>query len=89
MLPSDIVRRIQGQLGREEADYAIELLGTFSCLETVRVIRAIVYLAEGDLGRIEHYIDCAKIDYRDVLLWGEYDRDGNRLRNFNEPFCRC
>ena len=40
--------------------------------ERERVQRAILMLAKGDLGKLRHFTDAAKKDYRDVLMWAEY-----------------
>ena len=37
--------------------------------EAVRVQLAILHIARGDMGRLLHYLDVAKGDYRTVLLW--------------------
>ena len=37
--------------------------------EARRVRRAIVLLAAGDAARVAHFVDIAKVDYRDVLAW--------------------
>jgi hypothetical protein len=43
-------------------------------------------LAEGKTDRLLHFIGCATTDYRDVILWAEYDRNDQRVRDFNQPF---
>lgn len=40
--------------------------------ERERVQLAILTLAKGDLGKLRHFTDAAKKDYRDVLMWAEY-----------------
>jgi hypothetical protein len=37
-----------------------------------RVCAAALKLADGDIQQLEHYIDAARSDYRDVLAWAEY-----------------
>jgi hypothetical protein len=39
--------------------------------ERERVQVAIVILSHGDLGRLAHFVDAARMDYRDVLYWSE------------------
>lgn len=57
-----------------------------------RILRCVVFLAEGDLTKLEHYIDIAKTDYRDVIFMAEYtDHDKQnpkRIRDFNRSFGR-
>ncbi len=43
--------------------------------ERERVQLAILKLSEGDAGKLLHYLDVAKKDYRDVLYWAEYPPD--------------
>lgn len=40
--------------------------------EIKRVHLAIIKLSEGDLGRLKHFVDVARSDYRDVLAFAEY-----------------
>ena len=63
-------------------------------LKTDRVIRCIIFLANGDLNKLQKYIDDAIFDIRDVMLWAEYEeQEGEinfkRVRNFNKPFDKC
>lgn len=37
--------------------------------ESARVRRAIIVLAAGDPARVAHFLDIARVDYRDVLAW--------------------
>jgi hypothetical protein len=40
--------------------------------EPVRVHVAILKLSDGQVTKLEHYVDRAQQDYRDVLAWAEY-----------------
>jgi hypothetical protein len=40
--------------------------------ERERVQLAILNLSRGDLARLDHFLEQAKLEYRDVLLWSEY-----------------
>ena len=40
--------------------------------ESTRVQLAILKLSEGDPVKLLHFIEAARIDYRDVLAWAEY-----------------
>ena len=33
-----------------------------------------------------HFIVCATTDYRDVIYWAEFDRNDQRIRDFDQPF---
>ena len=49
--------------------------------ECNRVYLAIIKLSEGDLDKLKHFVVRAAADYRDVLLWAEYEvsHDGKQL----------
>jgi hypothetical protein len=53
-----------------------------------RLIRCAVVASGGSMDTLRTYIDLLKIDWRDVIVAGEYvPRDGKlvRVRNLNEP----
>jgi hypothetical protein len=50
-----------------------------------RVVRCILELAAGDIGRLRHFVEQAVKDYRDVIYWAEYD-SRRRIHDFNRPF---
>jgi hypothetical protein len=92
----DIVRKIVIDFG-EYSNQAIKILdetiaNTIS-LETDRLVRCIIFLAEGDLNELNKYVETAILDQRDIILWAEYDRTVKgvfkRLRDFNKPFEEC
>ena len=93
----DIVKRIKADFG-DESDKALKALDDAvektDYLETDRVIRCIVFLANGTIEDLNKYIDSARIDARDVMLWAEYEYLGSdsnykRLRDFNKTFEEC
>ena len=52
-----------------------------------RLVRAIIYLAKGDIGALDRYIVMAKLDWRDVLVNAEYRHPGDKkLRDFTLTF---
>ncbi len=90
----DIQQRIKHDFN-DSADKAIDILGNAilktDYLKTDRIIRCIVFLANGDLNKLKKFIDNAIIDTRDVMLWAEYEeQEGDfnfkRIRNFNNTF---
>ncbi|MBW8201636.1 hypothetical protein [Flagellimonas abyssi] len=63
-------------------------------LKNDRVIRCIVFLAKGDLNKLEKYLRTAIIDTRDVMFLAEYEEKdkefkAKRIRNFNKTFDKC
>ena len=85
VLLTDISRAIERQ-------HAQDLLAARRIIAEIqhlgpRVVRCVLYLADGDLQKLEHFTDQALQDPRDVMYWAEYDRDSNdQVRDFNEPF---
>jgi hypothetical protein len=51
-----------------------------------RVLRSIVFLAQGSLDNLQHYFKAALTDWRDVVYWAEYDRNDKRIHDFNLLF---
>jgi hypothetical protein len=53
-----------------------------------RVHMAILKLSEGKIERLQHYVDIANSDYRDVLAWAEYPEemrsDARSMKNAEE-----
>lgn len=64
-----------------ERDRALELLDSYGTEphegETERVQLAILRLCAGDLGRLRYFVEAAKRDYRDVLMWSGGGSDGH------------
>lgn len=89
-LPADIVDRLAGSLGREDGERANErLLALQQRLgrgDHARVLRCVVHLAAGELARIDELVAAACLDWRDVIMWAEYARDGRRVHDFTKPF---
>ena len=52
-----------------------------------RIVRSVLFLADGDLEKYEHYETAARTDFRDVLWQAEYDEpNGERKRDFSRVF---
>jgi hypothetical protein len=90
----DIIARINSDFG-ENASKATTLLldaiNKVDYLKTDRVIRCIIYLANGNLTDLNRYIETATFDPRDVMFWAEYIGTGEnekskRVRDFNKTF---
>jgi len=96
----DIITRIKADFG-SDADKAMtalnEAVEKTDSLDLDRIIRCIVFLAEGNLSNLNMYIKMAILDYRDVILCAEYEKlsddlfpnDNKRLRDFNKTFAEC
>jgi len=93
----DINARIRTDFGGN-ATKAITILfaaiNKVGYLKTDRVIRCIIFLAKGNLTELEHYIEAATFDTRDIMLWAEYEglkdnENPKRVRDFNKTFAEC
>jgi hypothetical protein len=79
-----------------EHDFGEALPQALSLLEDVeaqtkgnvddRILRAMIYLSKGDVGRLEELIALVQKDYRDLLWQAEYDEQGQRQFDFSKTF---
>jgi len=56
-----------------------------------RIIRCIIFLADKNVEKLKKIIEAAAYDPRDVMLWAEYENQGQdekpkRIRDFNKTF---
>lgn len=72
----DILNRIKKDFG-QNSNEAIRILqkqlNKYEYLNQDRIIRCIVYLAKGSIPGLNHTINQAMQDPRDVILWAEYE----------------
>ena len=97
-LKEDIIQQLQQDFS-DLADSAISILqdaiNKTDYLKTDRIIRCIIFLANGDIEKLRKFIDNAIFDPRDVMLWAEYENLDNkdfkykRVRDFNKTFDKC
>ena len=53
-----------------------------------RLQRCAAFASGGNIGRLQQLVDLMRIDYRDVIVAGEYDTstdDWRQVRDFNKP----
>ena len=91
-LPDDVERWIGRHFNAADAPTARSLLqqavdhkGTPA---TERLLRCAAIGSQGDLEQLKYLVGLMQIDYRDVIVAGEYEvRDGKlaRVRNLDEP----
>ena len=76
-LPPDIRRRIARDFGPADASALLANIEDKRRgdpdLFSERIIRCIVYVANGDLDTAERAVALAQIDWRDLIVWAEYD----------------
>ena len=85
-LPADVVRKIASDFPNEPLGIILALLDDYGGPERLRVIRCVIYLAEGNADKLLEFIGSARTDYRDVIYWAEYDGSDRKIRDFGQPF---
>ena len=89
-LAPDVIARVARNFPGDDGDLALAVLSDVSHMSP-RIQRCVVFLSERDLERLAHYTEQAIVDYRDVILWAEYEniRSGEtprQVRDFTLPF---
>jgi hypothetical protein len=92
LLPDDLLRWLDAHFSTGDARAARGLLEQAVDHEhkpaSARLLRCAAVGSCGDLEQLKNLVDLLKIDYRDVIMAGEYDVRGGRpvrLRDLNEP----
>ncbi|MFS4445377.1 elongation factor Tu [Maribacter sp. 2307UL18-2] len=91
LYPKDIIEKIKLIYGGLRADSKIiselqNLIISQNSLRSPRIIRSIIYLFTIRKINREKIFEMAKTDWRDILMNAEYDKNGNRIRDFNNEF---
>jgi hypothetical protein len=63
------------------------MITIYENFEENRITRCIVFYANGDLNRLNNGIKLAMTDWRDTIMTAEYDRNNEKVRDMNKPFC--
>ena len=92
-LSSDILTQIGIQF-EENYKTVLQILETELAendfLNSDRIIRCIIFLSENSVEKLNENINSAKIDWRDIILWAEYENNERNQpilkRDFNKPF---
>ncbi len=84
ILEADIVERLEADFGQDEYHAALKLLRDSGY--TGRIARCIVVAAAGSLDALQKQIRLAGIDYRDVILAGEYNAEMQHIRDLRASF---
>jgi hypothetical protein len=84
----DVVRFVQDEFGKNAASALRTLEREPAFVRCSRLVRSVVFLAEGDIRLLRKLIEHAIAEYRDVLLWAEYSRldtdHPRRVRDFTK-----
>jgi hypothetical protein len=91
MLARDILGKVYRDFeAPDEVALVLSLLGDFTEqnqeLSSDRILRCIVFAANADLDLLDKTIDLAKIDYRDLIVWAEYNEKYEKVRDLSTPF---
>jgi hypothetical protein len=86
----DIYQKIENDFGERANEVREELKVLDAKTKGMignRIIRAIVYLSNGDISTFHEKVKLAQVDWRDVLMQAEYSYPENeRLRDFDKTF---
>jgi hypothetical protein len=92
ILPDDLLRWLEAHFSAAEAKAARALLEQAVDHDdkpaSARLLRCAAVGSRGSLEQLAWLVELLKIDYRDVIMAGEYDVRGGRpvrLRDLNEP----
>lgn len=82
-LPQDVIECIQKDFPETEVPALLAQIESAS--ESARVQRCIAFAAHGHPCYFGFLCRLAQVDYRDVIMAGEYERLGERLYDFSHP----
>ena len=85
----DIQNKLELDFGPElvfAKDELEALYITTNWLVSDRVVRSVIYLANGDIDLLKENIERALTDHKDLLWQAEYNRGDEQLRDFNKTF---
>jgi hypothetical protein len=91
MLQQDIITKVRQDFSEDDASVIVQLLSELQNENPTifgdRILRCIIFSADGRFDWFASAVSLARVDWRDVIVNAEYDRDRNaRLRDFNLPF---
>ena len=79
-----VLTAIKKLFSKEKVKEIQEILSLYGSQEGKggqRVCLAVLKLSQGDEERLFHFLNEASIDFRDVLFWAEYDKNGKEIPN--------
>jgi hypothetical protein len=91
-LPDDVVRWVSSHFSEMDQGQALARLHS-AVIHTgepasPRLLRCVVVSSGGDLGRLDEQIRQLRVDWRDVIMIGEYKFEAGRnvrIHDFNSP----
>jgi len=89
-LPSDIIAKIERDFPKDEVAPVVKLVGELSAHNNGpfedRILRCVVYLSRGTYSGLARAVATAHEDWRDVILFAEYDSNDQHVRDLSQPF---
>ncbi|MCP4327999.1 MAG: hypothetical protein GY791_06130 [Alphaproteobacteria bacterium] len=90
-LTADIRRRIEADFGVEHVAEIVAVMESARSDDPDvfgdRIIRCALYVSAGNTETLERALALARTDYRDLIVWAEYDNAfGERKRDLGQPF---
>lgn len=92
-LPADLLAFLAATYPPGQQERAAQLLSQARIEDgtapSARVLRCAAFASRGQLQRLEYYVALIALDWRDVIMSGEYEyRDGQavKVRNLDLPF---
>ena len=79
-----VLKAIEGLFPKEQRNEVLEMLNLYGNQNgkgKERVFLAVLKLSQGDEEKILYILNIASIDFRDVLYWAEYDKEGKEIPN--------
>jgi hypothetical protein len=80
-LPNTIIKAVGHQFLRGHQAEARRLLAEYECGDAAlreRVLACAVSLAGRDIARLTHFLECAREDGRNLILWHEHAEESRR-----------
>ncbi|MDB6121444.1 MAG: hypothetical protein JWQ71_437 [Pedosphaera sp.] len=91
-LPEDIIAKVRRDFSEDEEAPILQMLSEYQQRhpeQPARILRCIVFLADGSFNEFAEAIKLAQLDWRDLIVSAEYDSgsgEERHVRNFNSPF---
>ena len=89
VFPEDVVSFIERHFDSRDLP-AVYILLESEIIRTPRVMRAVLFLSDGSVSMLQHYIEVCRIDVREVITRAEYvlgvSQEPMLARSMTEPF---
>jgi hypothetical protein len=93
--PQDVISWVENNFSRNENELALSMLETAVIEDgspaSPRLLRCAAVGSRGQIDHLAHLIKELRVDWRDVILCGEYEIDGDnwvRVHDYEQPIPR-